>query len=76
MTREGESVPIHIAIKFFTRNAAESVGRLSELGSIETGKIANMVVLDRNLLEIPVNEIGETKVLKTILDGEVVYESK
>jgi predicted amidohydrolase YtcJ len=76
VTREGESVPINIAIEFLTRNAAESVSRLPDMGSIEAGKIANMVVLDRNLLEIPDNEISESKVLKTILDGEVVYESK
>ena len=73
--REGESVPIATALEFVTRNAALSVGRLDEMGSIEAGKIAIMIVLDRNLLEIPSGEIGETKVLKTILDGEVVYAS-
>ena len=44
------------------------------MGSIEAGKTANMIVLDRNILEIPGSEIGATQVLKTILDGKVVYE--
>ena len=69
-----ESLPIETALEFMTRNGAESMGRSDEMGSIEPGKIANMIVLDRNLLEIPANEIGGTKVLKTILDGNIVYE--
>ena len=44
------------------------------LGSIEQGKHANFIVLDRNLLEIPVDDVDETDVLKTIFDGRVVYE--
>ena len=72
--REGESVPIATALEFFTRNAAESNGRLDDLGTIEPGKIANMIVLDRNLLDIHSPEIGETRVLRTILDGNIVHE--
>lgn len=72
--REGEAVPIATALEFFTRNAAESNGRLDELGTIEPGKIANMIVLDRNLLDIHSREIGETRVLRTILDGNIVHE--
>ena len=33
------------------------MNRLDDMGSIEVGKIANMIVLDRNLLDIPSNEI-------------------
>ena len=73
--RGEEALPIETALELFTRNGAISMNRLDEMGSIEAGKIANMIVLDRNLLEIPASEIGSTKVLKTILDGEVVYES-
>jgi len=71
--RENESVELANAIEFFTRNGAQSMGQLDNMGSIETGKIANMIVLDRNLFEIPVSQIGDTKVLMTILDGELIY---
>lgn len=72
--RGDEALPIETALELVTRNGVTSMSRLHDMGSIEVGKIANMIVLDRNLLEIPSNEIGETKVLKTILDGKIVYE--
>jgi predicted amidohydrolase YtcJ len=42
-------------------------------GSIEVGKSADMVVLDKNLLEIDPTEISKTKVLMTMFEGEKVY---
>jgi hypothetical protein len=76
VTREGESVPVETAIDFYTRNPAEAMGRLHELGSIEPGKIANMIAIDRNLLEIEPDVIGETRVLLTVLDGDIVYSTR
>ena len=46
-----------------------------KLGSIEKGKLADFIVLDQNLLEIPVDDISETQVLKTVFNGEVVYSA-
>ena len=74
LTREGESISRGEAIKMLTLNSAESIGRQADFGSIEVGKVANMVVLDQNLLEIPSEEVGQTQVLKTILDGNMVFE--
>jgi hypothetical protein len=45
-----------------------------ETGSIETGKWADMIVLNHNLLAIPATEIHKTEVQKTIFKGNVVYE--
>lgn len=73
VTRRGQSVPVATAIDFFTRNPAEIMGRLDDMGSIEPGKIANMIVLDRNLFEIAPDDVGDTLVQLTVLDGEVVY---
>ena len=47
-----------------------------ERGSIETGKLADFVVLDRDLFAIPIEEVSEARVLKTVVEGEVVYESR
>jgi hypothetical protein len=58
-----------------TINGAISVGWEKTQGSIEPGKVANFIVLDRNLFEVPVTEIAETRVLKTIFEGKVVYEA-
>ena len=44
-----------------------------EIGSIETGKYADFVVLDRDLFAIPIEEVSEAKVLKTFVEGELVF---
>ena len=44
-------------------------------GSIEEGKWADMIVLNHNLFEIPVSDIHDTEVQKTIFQGVVVYEA-
>jgi predicted amidohydrolase YtcJ len=43
------------------------------LGSIETGKLADFIVIDRNIFEIPVEELKETRVDLTVVGGEVVF---
>lgn len=62
-------------VKAYTINAAWSLRVDDVTGSIETGKQADMILLDRNLFEIPVTEISGVKVLKTVFGGEVVYQT-
>ena len=50
-----------------------SYGRDHELGSLEPGKLADIIVLDRNLFSAPKDEIKDAKVLLTVMDGNVVY---
>jgi predicted amidohydrolase YtcJ len=45
-----------------------------EKGSVTAGKLADFVVLDRNLFEIRPEEIAEAQVVATICGGEVVYQ--
>jgi len=47
----------------------------NENGSIKVGKYADMIVLDRNLFEIPLEDIDGTKVLLTIFEGRVAYSA-
>jgi predicted amidohydrolase YtcJ len=42
-------------------------------GSLERGKLADLIVLDRNLFRVPVDRISETKVLMTMLGGKVAH---
>jgi hypothetical protein len=56
-----------------TINSAIALGWEARRGSIETGKIADLIVLDRNLFEVPTDEIGPTRVLLTLLEGQVVH---
>ena len=62
------------AIAAFTINAAYGARRKDSLGSIEVGKRADLIVIDRNLFEVPVADIDSTQVLRTYLDGQLVYE--
>ena len=44
-----------------------------ETGSLELGKLADVVVLDKNLFDLPVTELHSAKVLLTLLDGREVW---
>lgn len=70
-----QSLDLKTAIEVLTINGAKSLAWDKINGSIEVGKLANMIVLDRNLFEIPTAEIGDTKVLSTIFEGRVVYQA-
>ena len=48
----------------------------TETGSVEVGKAADLIVLDRNLFEIPAHEIHRAQVLLTLLEGKEVYRSE
>jgi predicted amidohydrolase YtcJ len=45
-----------------------------KVGSIEVGKLADLVVLDRNLFGIAENSINQTKIMMTVFDGEIIYQ--
>jgi predicted amidohydrolase YtcJ len=49
---------------------------LGLLCTIEIGKSADFIVINQNLLEIPVEKIHETKALQTVLQGKTVYTGK
>ncbi len=62
-------------LRAYTIGAAFAGHREKTEGSIETGKLADLIVLDRNLYKIEPTEIGKTEVLMTMVGGKVVYES-
>ena len=61
------------ALRLYTINAAHASNRAGEEGSIEPGKRANLVVLDRDILTCPVDEIRTTKVQMTYVEGQCAY---
>ena len=70
---ENERVSLATMIDAYTINAAWLMHHENITGSIEVGKRADIVVLDRNLFEIPVTEINEAQVVETLLDGDTVW---
>lgn len=62
-------------VKAYTINAAYATHREKEMGSIEAGKWADYIIIDRDIFEIAPLEIEDTKVLETVFKGETVYVS-
>jgi len=62
------------AVKVYTINGAYAFFDEDKLGSIARGKLADLVVLNRDLTAIPKEEIGDILVELTMVDGRVVYQ--
>ncbi|HTW89473.1 MAG TPA: amidohydrolase family protein [Candidatus Binataceae bacterium] len=64
------------AIRIFTYNGAYALRMEDQLGSIEPGKLADLVILSADPLTASEDAIREIKVLATIIDGRVAYQSE
>ena len=71
-----EKVSLEEIYEVFTTNGAEAMDSRHLTGSIETGLLADVLVLDRNIFKIPVTDIHRTRVLTTIIHGEIVYQAQ
>jgi predicted amidohydrolase YtcJ len=69
----GEKISLTTAVDAYTINAAFALKQESTTGSLEVGKRADLVVLDRDIFSVDPYTIGDTKVLGTYLDGRLVY---
>ncbi len=74
LMREHQSLPnLDAAVRAYTLDAAYLLRQEDRVGSIEVGKLADMIVVDQNIFEIPQAQIGQTKVLLTLLEGEEIF---
>ena len=72
---QNERIDVQDAIKAVTINAAKQYGEENLKGSIKEGKLANLIILDKNPLEIEIDKIKEIQVLETIKEGETLYKN-
>lgn len=63
------------AIRMYTINGARLTFEESLKGSLEPGKLADMVIIDRDILTCQEDDIKDTKVLRTFLGGKTVYKA-
>jgi len=62
-------------LRAITMNSSYELHQDRLTGSIEVGKLADLIVLDRNVLKVPAEDIANTKVLQTVVGGRVVYQA-
>jgi len=70
-----ERISLADAIRAYTLGAAFAGHRERTEGSLEPGKLADLIVLSQDLFQIEPTEIGKTEVLLTIVGGKIVYQS-
>ena len=70
-----ESVDVHTALRSYTGWAARQLFLEDRIGSIETGKQADIAVWDRDMYTVPTSDIKNLKCEMTIFDGRVVYKT-
>jgi predicted amidohydrolase YtcJ len=71
-----EAISVREALRLYTINAAYSGFEEDLKGSIEPGKLADLIVIDRDILTIPEDQIKDIKVNMTVLNGNIVYKRK
>ena len=74
--REAHRLTREEALIAHTRSNAYLVFQEKNLGSIEPGKLADLVVLDRDYLTVPVDQIKDIRAAMTIVNGRIAYESR
>lgn len=70
-----EKITVKEAIEGYTINNAYQIHMEDVLGSIEVGKYADFVILEENIMEIPLENIHKVKVCETIMDGVTTYKA-
>lgn len=70
-----QAISLEEAIEIYTIHGARAMKMEDRTGSIEAGKLADFIVLERNIFEIPIDEVADTKIHQTYFEGKLVYEN-
>ena len=73
---ENELITLDQALKAQTVDAAYVLGLEDKIGSLEVGKLADVVVLEKDLHTIPSSEISTTKVKLTMMNGKITHQAQ
>jgi predicted amidohydrolase YtcJ len=70
-----EAISVHDVLKAYTNVSARQVFMDDKTGSIEVGKLADIVVWDQDPYSIPVDDLKENRPVLTLMNGEIVYRA-
>jgi predicted amidohydrolase YtcJ len=70
-----QAITLEEAIEIYTIHGARAMKMEDRIGSIEAGKSADLIVLERNIFEIPIDEVADTQIRQTYFEGKLVYEN-
>ncbi len=63
------------AVRAYTRGSAFAALSDKQVGTLEAGKLADLAVLSQDIFTVPVDTIGKTHVVKTMVGGKIVYSA-
>ena len=71
-----QAISLEQAVRGITQGGIDCLGFdwPDKLGSIEVGKLADFIVIDQNIFEVPIESVKDTKVDLTVVGGKVVFE--
>lgn len=73
---DDEKISVLEALKGVTINAAYQYFEENKKGTLKEGKLADMIILDKNPLKVSIDEIKEIQILETIKEGNIVYQKE
>jgi predicted amidohydrolase YtcJ len=72
---EDQCLSVEEALRAHTADAAFALHRERDIGSIEVGELADLVVVERDLVGLPPSRIADVPVWMTVLDGAIVHQA-
>ena len=72
---ESQKISVYEGLECITKNGAFQYGEEDRKGTLEVGKLADFCVVEHNPLKVDIDDLRDLKVLKTIKEGEIVWEA-
>jgi len=74
--RPEQAITLQEAVEIYTIRGARALRLDDRTGTIEVGKQANLIILERNIFDIPIEDVGNTTIFRTYFEGQLVYEAE
>ncbi len=69
-----QAISLEEAVEIYTLHGARAMQMDSRIGSLEPGKLADFIVLEQNIFEVPIEAVADTQIRQTYFEGRLVYE--